>query len=697
MGTSFDALWDGPPTKSAPAPPQSGKGGDVLDHLWDTPQASSRVQSESTAVNRPVRTPPPSQKSGSLADVIAQGLGGGPASALADAIVNPTSYQGHFWDNMKASQAGLNQRSADYTARHPVAGTIASTVSGIAPVAAVTALSGGLATPEAIAAKAAPGFLARTVGGAAAGGLAQGASTFVNTPGSPLDRLRGVGNAGLPATGMMLGAAAPAIGSVLGKAFDHATGQAATNSAASAFTSRLKQAGMTPTDLLSAAASAPEDAPVVAADLMGNPGLKLLRKTTDLGGVQAAQLQQQLSDRGIGQLDRTLGNMKEALGQDFQNIPATQEQLVTDMKAKAAPLYAKANAQPLPASVTAEVQRLRTAFPEIEKAFAAGDVLRQGDAALSGIPAQTGSNLIANVSPKILNDPKMMALLQERGALPAGATSTPMTVGDVHYAKLGLDDLIDRKSDGSGIAPTRARQLRIGLSGLLDQVDAAVPDYATARAQYRGDKEIQEAMELGKSAFHLPVDELQMATQDFSPGEQQAFRASAMDQLKQAAGNVDTRKDLMARWLASPNMEARLRLIAPSDEAAQALLGHRDIERQMAATAAAPKAGSNTSTVLSDQIGQGPISGSTIARGFVSPHRFLTSSAGALGQAVQRAWQGQLAENLAPMLGTAREDIPTLVSKLTEAQQAASQRARFGLIGSGALGSRIGIRKDGAQ
>lgn len=625
---------------------------------------------------------PDSASQGNIGDVIAYnasvGLGQAGA-ALAQTITNPTSYHGHFWDNYQQAHEANLAKVANYNARNPNTGAVVGALAGAVPVLASTVLSGGLVTPETIeASTAAPLTLpARTAVGAATGATAQLAQRGINASTLPdLRKAIAPSTDELPWAGALIGGMTPLLTSgaagVVNKLRGQPSGQA---SAANTFLDRLRQNNMSPADLGTAAFEAPPNAPLVAADFMGIPGRKLVRKVTDIPSLGGADLQTQLEDRLPGQLDRTLGNMKDAMGQDFQNIPATQEQFVTNMKATAAPLYATANAQPLPPHIAAEVQRLRSAFPEVEKAFAAGDVLRRGDAALSGTLSPSGSGLVTNVSPKILNDPKMMAFLQENGALPADATASPMTVGDVHYAKLGLDDLIHNKAEGSGIAPTRARQLRVALNGLLDQVDAAVPEYAAARSQYRGDKEIQDAMELGKSALHLPVDELQHATRDFSPGEQQAFRSSAMDQLKQAASKVDTRNDLMKRWLNSPDMEARLRLIAPSDEATQRMLAHRDIERQMAATSLAPTRGSNTSTNLADQIGHGFLPGSTVGRAFINPHRALSAAAGEAGTAIQRGIQSRTADQLAPMLGTSANDIPSLIDLLNSYQNQGRAKA----------------------
>lgn len=694
----------------------------VIPLSWGTSPASASTSplppipaapSESTSAGRVIPlswkgnqpSPIPSPAPGGISDVIAHGLGGGPANALVDAITNPSSYHGHFWENMKSSQQQFNNKVADYSARNPKTAAATEAVSSAVPLGLATLLSGGAAAPEEVAsgiAQAAPmGLLKRMAVGSATGAVAEQAATAINTPGSPVDRLKGVVNSGFPWAGALTGAALPVASSAMSALAERTPWGAGAGStrATGTFLERLGQNNMAPEDLSEAARTAPPTAPIVAADLMGRPGQKLIRWTTDHPSLGGAQLEQQLTDRNTGQLDRTLGNMKASMGQDFQNIPATMEQLKADMLTRAKPVYDAANAEALSPKLTDEVNQLRSDFPEYDKAMSNGERLRQGEAALQAQQDRAAGKTPAptNIGPKASairaqfpDDPKLADAFIAKLGLPEDETPA-MTVGDVHYTKLGLDDLINSYANKGGVAPNRAMQLQQSLSTLLDQMEAEHPTYGVARSQYRGDKEIQAAMDLGKKALHLPVDELQVATQGYTPGETQAFQASAMDQMKQAASNVDTRKDMMARWLASPNMEARLRLIAPSDEAAQSMLANRDVERTMAATGAAPRAGSNTSTNLADQPGSGFLSGSQMGRALVGqPRRTLGNLAGAAGEAAHRSMQTTLSDNLGPMLGADRTQIPELVRRLQDAKSSAFARAVAERLVAGVAGYHAG-------
>jgi hypothetical protein len=664
------------------------------------------VAADDTRVTPPRSASPPAAAApaGNLGDVAAYNATAGLAQdvdAAIQAATTPSSWHGHFWDNYHDAHQQYLQRVGTAQQNHPIASAAVGAVSGAAPILA-SLLAPELAPAVEGAQAALPtSFLGRTAVSAATGAAAQQGQRLINadTPSGVQHALLPSSPKDLPIAGATLGALLPAVASAVGSLVDLVTGQGPANRATNEMLSRLQQNQMTPSDLADRAAAAPDGAPMVAADFMGTPGLKAVRKATDTPSIAGTQLRQQLESRMTNQLDRTLANMKTNMGQDFANIPTTQEQMIADMKARAAPLYEQAKPMPLPQSIADQVGQLRQVFPEFDKAFAAGDALKAGDAAITQMTGTGTAPASASVpaaidrlSPRIANDPNMLAILREKGVLPSSLdpeVSPPLTVGDVHYAKLGLDDLISGKAEGSGIAPTRARQLRVALNNVLQQTEAAVPVYGQARAQYRGDAEMNDALEFGKKALHLPVDEIQHTIQDYSPGERQAFQMSAMDQLKQAASNVSTRNDLMKRWLTTPNLEARLQLIAPSDEAAQNMLAHRNVERTMAATSQAPTAGSNTSTNMMDASGS-PFSARTAAMMVTYPRFGMRYGLMDLVNQAVRQRGAATAEAIAPMLGTPAAEVGKLVDLLNRAGQTRQAASLAQLLTAGRLGQQAG-------
>jgi hypothetical protein len=84
----------------------------------------------------------------------------------------------------------------------------------------------------------------------------------------------------------------------------------------------------------------------------------------------------------------------------------------------------------------------------------------------------------------------------------------PQSVQAIDYMKRGLDDLIEGKMRSGAMARTEARLLRQKLNGVLEKVDAAVPEYAKARAQFSGDSKLMEAHDAGREFLRTDRDEL---------------------------------------------------------------------------------------------------------------------------------------------------------------------------------------------
>lgn len=236
------------------------------------------------------------------------------------------------------------------------------------------------------------------------------------------------------------------------------------------------------------------------------------------------------------------------------------------------------------------------------------------------------------------------------GAPFAGVEPVPIEVLD--YAKRYLDNGIRRGFDAqSTFDHTTATATNGLLSKVLDEVDAQVPEYAKARAQYHSDSRMLDALDLGRQALTMHPDELAAATAGMSDPEREMVRAGFMDAFKQKAGSVADRNDLSKRVLTDPNARARFQAVAP--DAMDALLKLRDQETGLAQTLNFAKGGSNTADKL--MFAQAMNSGvrpSDLTVLPFSPHRTLIRLAGRFGQSIQSKANARLADELAPMLGT---------------------------------------------
>jgi hypothetical protein len=117
----------------------------------------------------------------------------------------------------------------------------------------------------------------------------------------------------------------------------------------------------------------------------------------------------------------------------------------------------------------------------------------------------------------------------------------PQSVQAIDYMKRGLDDLIEGKMRSGTMARTEARLLRQKLNGVLEKVDAAVPEYAKARAQFAGDSRLMEAHDAGREFMKAKPDEIEELWAGMSDGEKDLYRRGTLSELSTQARQRDRR------------------------------------------------------------------------------------------------------------------------------------------------------------
>jgi hypothetical protein len=121
-------------------------------------------------------------------------------------------------------------------------------------------------------------------------------------------------------------------------------------------------------------------------------------------------------------------------------------------------------------------------------------------------------------------------------------------------------------ASGQGGDATALRQVRNAFVDRLDQVGPA--EYKTARAQYKGDIEIHDAMELGRQAAgnKLRWQEVAKTAREASPGEQAALTTGFMQNLMQRFEDSSQRRNFAREIIDNDNLRNKLRVLTPPDE-----------------------------------------------------------------------------------------------------------------------------------
>lgn len=106
-------------------------------------------------------------------------------------------------------------------------------------------------------------------------------------------------------------------------------------------------------------------------------------------------------------------------------------------------------------------------------------------------------------------------------------------VRTLDYIKRGLDAVIEKGYKGEGMSTAQANALRKLRDQFVGAIDENVPAYAAARAKYKGDLEVREALNMGKTDFNkLDHEQIQQFMANASDAEKQAFRTGAVRYLQ---------------------------------------------------------------------------------------------------------------------------------------------------------------------
>lgn len=150
--------------------------------------------------------------------------------------------------------------------------------------------------------------------------------------------------------------------------------------------------------------------------------------------------------------------------------------------------------------------------------------------------------------------------------------------------KRGMQAMIDDGfASANGMTKADAAGLKKIKDVYLQALDGLSPDYKKARAAYRGDAEVRDALEAGKTEFmKMDPQGLERALKDMSTAEQEAYKIGAMksirDRIFSAVDNADPTKK------AGENVEfmrQKLRTLVGDPEKADLMMDALNREAQL--------------------------------------------------------------------------------------------------------------------
>ena len=261
-------------------------------------------------------------------------------------------------------------------------------------------------------------------------------------------------------------------------------------------------------------------------------------------GDSPAIIQDTLEDMRSGSRARVGDQVKDAVSDN--NFYATQDNLITNLRRNADSVYDEAYA--FGTVDDPRILNLLESNPAFQEAYKRAKTIARYEQDADMLAGGDGYRF----------------MLQGEGELP--------DVRTLDYIKRGLDDVIRKGFDGTGMAPAEANALK-GLRqqyiNILDEVTEVdgVSAYRNARNVYKGDIEVVEALELGLSDFSKPSfapEQVSKLLNDFSQAEREVFAIGATRSILNKITTPSNEANYAKRIIGSPDMRAKIKLLFPN-------------------------------------------------------------------------------------------------------------------------------------
>lgn len=293
-------------------------------------------------------------------------------------------------------------------------------------------------------------------------------------------------------------------------------------------------------------------------DAGGQNVQRLVRAAGTRGGVAGENLQNLLERRLETQAQRVSDRLSSGLSRSGNFSQEVSDQ-VRQRAQQAAPLYARAFGDPAQ-PVTIPRENIQSVLDRVPR----------------------NASAVAN----------RLARLDGRGV--GSLADDAVQVQDLHYLKMGLDDLISSSRRGqNSIGNTQ----RAGLERVRRELMDAMPDdYRAANDAFAGDSALIDALRAGRTALRGDAEDVEAIVSGMSLGERQMFRAGLVRSAREQVERARDRTDIVSRVIGSQDRRRRLASAfdTPEDFANFEQSLRNEQARVRNARAVAPTTGSQT-------------------------------------------------------------------------------------------------------
>jgi hypothetical protein len=533
--------------------------------------------------------------------------------------------KGSASEGVEAYRAGL-QQAQQLEPGYATAGTIAG--------AALPAIaSGGLGASAGLAGRMGAGA---AVGGGMAAGQAVGDAT-----GSMGDRATAGILPGM--VGGVLGGALPGVGALAKgvlrplaskvNILSKIPGVGNASQQADALLHRaLERDGMKLDDLVDQARrAADQGAPLTLADIGGENVRGLMAAAAAVPGKAKQGLTQGVSDRQAGQRGRLLGEAQAGMKLGLENVYALKEKLVAQRMRDAKPLYDAAYTKSV--DVDGALQQALD-NPEFQRAYTLGKSI----AAIEGVEL-----------------PPLFTMVEDATGNMVKTWTPQLPVQALDYMKRGLNKRITAAAmSKAGVDRTAGHHLRERLEGILQIVDKQVPEYGIARSFFKGESEVIEALDLGRSFGKMRPDAVAGIYGPMSTAEKEMARTGFLEALEgQMNRNTAHAPDIAKTVFGSPDAIGRVKVLF--GDAADDMIDAIRTESAISRTAAKMN-GSRTAVLgkeMDDMDGGAEALGAVIS---MNPGSMVRALGRAVGNRGRTGWTEEVSDELAKRFQAGLQD-----------------------------------------
>lgn len=464
-------------------------------------QTATGQQRDTATINAQLRSRAglPEQSS-FIGDVLLrQGLGqgvlmgaGDEAEAYARSLARGTRYEDEL--------AAIRQQMSVTRAERPIASTAAEIVGGLAPAAALTVGTAGIAAPAAAARTASLASqigrlgAAGTLAGTAQGGIEGFAKSEAQTAQGRLDKAAEEAIQG-GIFGGAVGAAFPAVAGAV-----RAVGRTPEELASGIMQRTLQQEGLTGEELLRRyqARQATGVKPEIPAEVLP-PGSAIeaqSRLVAQGAGAERGAISEAMQQRAAGQPTRLAQEFESAIGPQ-KNVFASLDDLAMAREQMARPLYQK-----------------------VDPMVARSDEIDE---------------LIKKVPQNIFNEIESVASItgvNPAGIISRGANNQKTIARDYTFAEV---DSIQKALDDAAASAFAGNKGNLGsqLKGLRDDLVSAAenrsPDYKKAREIWAGSRAAERQIKEGQSIFKMRPEQIERNVAKMSQADKDAYLVGVFD------------------------------------------------------------------------------------------------------------------------------------------------------------------------